>query len=180
MPPVWVLAVLYRWGFFDYATVGELLALVPGALGRWWRAGWYGRTLAGCGENLNVDWMAVLRNPRTRVGHNVYIGVFCWIGLADIGDDVMLGGHVSVLSGAHHHRFDRLDLPLRCQGGAQKLVSIGKDAWVGNRAVIMEDVSPGSVVGAGAVVTRTYEPLQVLAGVPARPLRRRDGPSGTA
>lgn len=178
LPPVLLLVLLYRLRLVDYDTAGEALALVPGALGRWWRAGWYRLTLDGCGEALHVDWMAAIRNPKTRVGNNVYIGVFCWIGLAEIGDDVMLGGHVTVLSGARHHRFDRLDVPLRSQGGEQTLVRIGHDVWVGNRVVVMADVSPGSVVGAGAVVTRTHAPRMILAGVPARPMRARNGSEG--
>ena len=119
--------------------------------------------------------MSVIRTPRARVGNDVFIGVFCWIGWAEIGDDVMLGGHVTVLSGARHHRFDRTDVPMSKQGGAPACVKIGRDVWIGNRSVVMAEVAEGSVVGAGSVVTKTQAPRTVLAGVPARPLRSREG-----
>jgi phosphonate metabolism protein (transferase hexapeptide repeat family) len=52
---------------------------------------------------------------------------------------------------------------------------IGHDVWIGHAAVILPGVhiGIGAVVGAGAVVTKDVEPYQVVAGVPARPLRFR-------
>lgn len=171
--PVLVLYAAYRLRCLEFLTVSRLLALLPGRMGRWWRAAWYRRTLAACGENLYVDWMAAIRTPKTRIGNNVFIGTFCWIGWADIGDDVMLGGHDVILSGGHHHDFDTLDKPIREQPGQLVQVKIGDGAWIGNGAIIMADVAPGSVVGAGAVATRTFEPDSVLVGTPARVVRRR-------
>ena len=56
---------------------------------------------------------------------------------------------------------------------------IGHDVWIGHAAVILPGVSvgTGAVVGAGAVVTHDVEPYQVVAGVPARPLRFRFPPA---
>lgn len=175
--PVLLPVAAHRLKLLGFDTAGEMLAFIPGGLGRLWRRAWYRLTLDHCGRDLCVDWMAVIRTPRARVGDNVYIGVFCWIGWADIGDDVMLGGHVTVLSGSRHHSFDRTDVPMSRQGGHPACVRVGQDVWIGNRAVVMADVAEGSVVGAGSVVTKPHEPRTVLAGAPARPLRRREGAS---
>jgi len=53
--------------------------------------------------------------------------------------------------------------------------TIGHDVWIGHAAVIMPGVriGTGAVIGAAAVVTKDVEPYQVVAGVPARPLRSR-------
>jgi virginiamycin A acetyltransferase len=171
--PVLIVYFLYRLGVFEFVTVSRLLALVPGRIGRWWRAAWYKHALARCGERLYVDWMAAIRTPQTEIGDNVFIGTFCWIGWADIGDDVMLGGHITVLSGGRHHNFDRLDIPIAQQSGQHTQIKIGNDVWVGNGSVVMADIAPGSVIGAGSVVNRTFEPYSILVGVPARPIRRR-------
>ncbi len=54
-------------------------------------------------------------------------------------------------------------------------VTIGHDVWIGHGAVVMPGVSigNGAVVGANAVVTRDVPAWSIVAGVPARPLRRR-------
>jgi virginiamycin A acetyltransferase len=171
--PVLLLLLFYRIHVIGFLTAGRLLAVLPGRLGAWWRAAWYKWTLVSCGEELYIDWMSVIRTPRTRIGHRVIVGPCTWIGWADVGDDVMFGGYDSVLSGAHHHAFESFDMPINQQRGIPSQVKIGNDVWIGNGAIIMADVAPGTVVGAGAVVSKTFEPQMVLAGVPAKPLRRR-------
>jgi acetyltransferase-like isoleucine patch superfamily enzyme len=142
----------------------------------WLRRLWYRRTLAACGDNLYVDFLAAIRTAKTRVGHHVHVGVECWVGWAELGDDVMLGGHIVVLSGLTQHTFDRLDVPMRAQPGSTRCIRVGRDVWVGNGAIIGADVSEGSVVAAGSVVTKTFPPFSVLAGVPARVVGNRRDP----
>ena len=52
---------------------------------------------------------------------------------------------------------------------------IGHDVWIGHGATILPGVSvgTGAVVGAGAVVSRDVAPYEIVAGVPARPVRKR-------
>lgn len=54
-------------------------------------------------------------------------------------------------------------------------VIIEDDVWIGSNVVILSNVviGQGSVIGAGAVVTKDVEPYSVVAGVPARLIRRR-------
>jgi len=54
-------------------------------------------------------------------------------------------------------------------------VRIGNRCWIGAKAVILKDVElgDGSVVGAGAVVTRSFPKDSVLVGIPARALPLR-------
>jgi len=53
-------------------------------------------------------------------------------------------------------------------------VTIGDDAWIGTGAILLPgvEVGEGAIVAAGAVVTRSVEPYTVVAGTPARVIRR--------
>lgn len=54
------------------------------------------------------------------------------------------------------------------------IVDIGDGCWIGAKAIILKDVTLGDrcVVGAGAVVTKSFPADSVIAGVPARLIRR--------
>lgn len=57
----------------------------------------------------------------------------------------------------------------------RKPTAIGDDVFIGSRAIIARGVriGTGAVIGAGAVVVKDVEPYTIVAGVPARPIRKR-------
>lgn len=54
-------------------------------------------------------------------------------------------------------------------------ISIGHDVWIGHGAIILpgRNIGIGAVVAAGAVVTKDVAPYTIVAGNPAKPIRRR-------
>ena len=54
-------------------------------------------------------------------------------------------------------------------------VEIGHDVWIGHGAVVLagNSIGTGAVVAAGAVVSKDVAPYTIVAGVPAKPVRRR-------
>jgi phosphonate metabolism protein (transferase hexapeptide repeat family) len=54
-------------------------------------------------------------------------------------------------------------------------VSIGHDVWIGHGAIILpgRSIGTGAVVAGGAIVTKDVAPYTIVAGNPARPIRRR-------
>lgn len=54
-------------------------------------------------------------------------------------------------------------------------VYIGNDVWIGSNVVLLGGivVGDGAIIAAGAVVTKDVEPYTIVAGVPAKPIRKR-------
>ncbi|MDX2204305.1 MAG: chloramphenicol acetyltransferase [Hyphomicrobiaceae bacterium] len=54
-------------------------------------------------------------------------------------------------------------------------ISIGHDVWIGHGAIVLpgRNIGTGAVVAAGAVVTKDVAPYTIVAGNPAKPIRRR-------
>jgi maltose O-acetyltransferase len=99
-----------------------------------------------------------------------YGGIFLDVNPITIGDEVLLATNVQLLTATHP-----LDAAQRrAWWELGKPISIADGVWIGAGATVLPGVSVGeeAVVGAGAVVTRDVEPRTVVAGNPARVIRR--------
>jgi acetyltransferase-like isoleucine patch superfamily enzyme len=159
--------------YTTFTAPSQWLSFLPGYSGILLRRVWYRSTLRRCGSNLTVDWLAVIRTRETEIGDRCTLGVGNWLGWVRLGDDVMTGSHVVFVSGARQHGFDDISRPMREQHGQKKQVTVGDDVWIGAHTVVMADVSSGTVIGAGSIVTRQHPAMSVIAGNPARVLRKR-------
>lgn len=159
--------------YSTFTAPSQFLSYIPGFLGILLRRVWYRTTLRSCGTNLTVDWLAVIRTRHSEIGNRCTLGVANWVAWVRMGDDVMTGSHVIFVSGARQHAFDNLDRPMREQHGKKHQVIVGSDVWIGAQSVIMADIASGTVIGAGSVITRSFDEKCVLVGNPARVLRRR-------
>jgi virginiamycin A acetyltransferase len=151
----------------------QALSLVPGLAGQYLRRAFLSRVLAGCHESAVIEFGAVFSQAGARIDENAYIGPRCHIGLAHVERDALLAAGVHVPSGARSHGTDDPAMPIRDQPGRPALVRIGAGAWIGSAAIVMADVGRDTVVGAGAVVTKSLPDGVVAAGVPARTVRSR-------
>ena len=156
-----------------FTSVSQYLAIFPGSFGIYLRAAFYHQALKACDNNCNIEFLTTFVTPDTCIGKNVYIGSQCNISLANIGDDCLFGTGIMVTSGQNQHAFTSRDIPIRLQGGSMQLITIGRDCWIGNGAIIMADVGDGCVVAAGSVVTKPVPPFSIVAGVPAKVIGSR-------
>lgn len=173
-PIVIPLALLSRISDFVFVTCSQLLALAPYALGTIVRYEFYRFSLRRCGRNVMIGFGTVFIYRDIEIGDNTLIGMYNVVHHCDIGSYVLTAEGCRLLSGSKYHNFDRVDVPMALQGGKIKRIEIGDDCWVGANAVVMESLGKGSVVGAGSVVTAAVEPYSIVAGVPAKLVRKRE------
>jgi galactoside O-acetyltransferase len=76
---------------------------------------------------------------------------------------------------AANHTFDNLNIPIREQGHTYGEIVIEDDVWIASNCVITANtkIGKGSIIGAGAVVTKDVEPYSIMGGVPAKLIKKR-------
>ncbi|KAL4731640.1 hypothetical protein ACLX1H_000617 [Fusarium chlamydosporum] len=119
---------------------------------------------------INIDY-----GTNVKVGSNVFINFNCSIidtCTVTIGSRTLIGPNVSFFSGTHP-----LDPQLRNGTNGPELggpITVGEDCWIAGNATILPGITigNGSTVGAGSVVTKDVPPYHVVAGNPAKVLRK--------
>jgi acetyltransferase-like isoleucine patch superfamily enzyme len=111
-----------------------------------------------------------------RIAPRVWLGPYVVIyghGGVEIGEQTLVSMHCTILSS--NHGVPPLGKLIRETADELLPTKIGRDVWIGANAVILGGVTigEGAVVAAGAVVNRDVEPGAVVAGVPARKIRKR-------
>ena len=112
------------------------------------------------------------------LGDKLIIGKFCAIGK----------GVEFIMNGANHRMNGITTYPFNIMGGGWESCTpriddlplkgdtvIGNDVWIGQHATILPGVhiGDGAIVGANSVVSKDVEPYSVVAGNPARLIRKR-------
>ena len=112
------------------------------------------------------------------VGKQVYIGPgFCLImnnlrikGRLVIGDRVSIAPHVTVVldSNANWSKLNDFIKPIKGK------VIIMNDTWIGTRSVVLPNIilNEMSVVAAGSIVTKDVNSYSIVAGEPAKEIRK--------
>lgn len=106
-----------------------------------------------------------------QIGKNVFINHDCTfldMGGITIEDDVLIGPKVSLIT--ENHPLD----PANRKALIANPILIKKNAWIGAGAIILPGVTIGenAVVAAGAVVSKNVEDNSIVAGVPAKFIKR--------
>jgi acetyltransferase-like isoleucine patch superfamily enzyme len=135
------------------------------------------------GRDLRAGRGAIISAPhKLTIGDQVSIGPRSIVQVdGEIGDFTMIGMHVQIV-GRNDHAIDEVGKPYifstwvadrdARRGDA---VHLGRDVWVGGGSIILSGITigEGALIGAGSVVTKDVPPYTVVAGSPAREVRRR-------
>ena len=138
------------------------------------------RALKKCGDNVRIASGCTLQG-NVECGSNITIGHGNYFVSTQatlyIHDYCVFGPNVTIYTGDHpsnvigKHISQITDADKAALGGEYDAdVTIEAGCWIGTRAIILKGVTigKGSVIGAGAVVTKDVPPYSVYVGVPER------------
>ncbi len=94
----------------------------------------------------------------------------------NIGDDVLIAAYTYIVGGGNYN-LENIDIPINQQldfegkGG----INISHNVWVGAHSVILDGVNigDGSVIAAGAVISKEVPRMTISAGIPAKVIKER-------
>ena len=136
------------------------------------------------GKNVYIGKECIFSFENISIGDCTYIGNKCVVqsahGQINIGKHVMFGAGVHVHGGNHnYHVIGKYMDEVSKQKGADGLLDIKDDVWIGSCAIILgaaKEIGEGAIVAAGAVVTKRVEPYTIVAGNPAKVIKTRFTP----
>lgn len=171
------LGIILYYGFFRYLpcsttpVIGRLIEKMRGGVCR--------LIFKKAGYKANIE-----QRAHFGTGRGIVIGTYSSIGKnakvpndIQIGDYVMMGNNVTIFSSSHN--FDRTDIPMIRQGSTSRKnpFIIEDDVWIGQGVIVLPKVTriaKGTIIGAGSVVTKDFPEYSIIAGNPARLIRKRD------
>ena len=142
----------------EIAQPSLIISRIPFYLGETARWFYYKALLLSVGSNVTFKYGAFCQYRKAKIGNRVLIGYFNTIGEVSIGDNVLIGGNVNLLSGLNQHAFDDpnkliWDTPAK----GRRMITIGSDVWIGSNSVIGCDIGDRCVIAAGSVVVKEIE-----------------------
>jgi len=184
-----------KWKEYVYSSI-------PGNIGHFLRKKYYHKKLKYCGDNLILGpYVKIEPKENISIGHNFVCFGNCYFfafnegkiiignsvsinfnvminaseqGVIEIGHNVLIASNVVLRSS--NHKFADIHSPIRTQGHTSGKIFIEDDVWICSNVVILPNtrIGKGSIIAAGAVVTKDVEPYSIMAGVPAKKIGARN------
>ena len=129
---------------------------------------------------LSINVMISCKNGTVRIGDRTGLSAHTIVHATndcnvDVGADNIIGPQC-YLAGGGNYNHGNLEIPIREQGIVNDGgVQLKDNVWLGAKVIILGGVTmePGSIAGAGSVVSKDISKNMICAGIPAKVIRSR-------
>jgi virginiamycin A acetyltransferase len=159
-----------------FSSCAQTVALLPGLPGMILRRGFYRVALDSCARDCFIGFGAIFTHRAVVIERDVYIGPYALIASSRLREGCLIGSRVSVLSGGALHSLGPSGRWLPSDLSKIVQIEVGAGAWIGEAAIVIANIGPGAMAAAGSVVACAVPARVVVAGNPARMIRKLDPP----
>ena len=151
-----------------FGACREILSIIPTPLGNYMRRAFYWSNCTSVSWDTNFIFGSWLAHRDNKIAPRVTIGAYTFIGYANIGENVLFGAKVSIISGKYQHGRPDQRVNQEDTEDERVTIEIGKNSWIGQDVVIMANIGENCTVGAGSVVMKDVPDNTTVLGNPAR------------
>jgi len=155
-----------------YLFWAQFFALIPGIVGNFLRRAFYHLVFPECSWECEIGFGTFFSQPWAIIKKGVYIGPYCIIGKTILEEGVLIASRVSIPSGKRQHKRRNDGTLTPADENAFETIHIGAHSWIGEGAIIMADLENFVTVAAGSVVTQPVCRGCIVAGNPAKIIRK--------
>ncbi len=155
-----------------YLFWAQTLALVPGVPGNFLRRAFYWLVFPQVSWRCEIGFGTFFSQPWGIIAEGVYIGPYCILGKTVLGKGTLIASRVSIPSGKNQHRRLSDGSLSPAEEKNFETIRVGEYVWIGEGAIVMADLGDRVTVGAGAVVTQPVPANYIVAGNPAKIIKK--------
>lgn len=155
-----------------YQACGQAVAIWPGFFGMCLRRAFYCGAAKACSWRCQIGFGVILSHRDATIEDDVYIGNYALLGRVVLRQGCLIGSRSSVLSTGQPHVLDDQGRWTTPHNLSLQSTEVGAYAWVGEGAIVMADIGQGAMIATGAVVGTKVPAHVMVAGNPARFVKR--------
>ena len=135
----------------------------------------------GAHSRICRDCKIVINGGDLTLGEHVTVGekaIFNVFSDVVIADNVLMADKINFIT--NEHGYKDINVPINASPETARPIFIGSDSWIGINATILAGTTIGKhcVIGANSVVKGSYPDYCVIAGCPARIVKKYDADTG--